>query len=117
MYRPCWHCEGKKYNPLECPDICQWGWDRRRLKEFEDLNLEPSEILALKAENERLRASIPSCGCQYCLDGIDIIQMKFPNTHECGGTWWKESVRTPKYCPMCGRKLPETKEEGKDDDK
>lgn len=55
MYRPCWHCEGKKYNPLECPDICQWGWDRRRLKEFEDLNLEPTEILALKQENERLK--------------------------------------------------------------
>ena len=36
MYRPCLHCEGKTYDPDYCPEICQYGEDRRRLKELEE---------------------------------------------------------------------------------
>ncbi len=25
MYRPCYHCEGGKYDPEECPQICEFG--------------------------------------------------------------------------------------------
>ena len=36
MYRPCLHCEGKKYDEDYCPEICQYGEDRKRLKELEN---------------------------------------------------------------------------------
>lgn len=35
MYRPCLHCEGKKYDESYCPKICTYGEARKRLKELE----------------------------------------------------------------------------------
>ena len=35
MYRPCLHCEGKKYDESYCPQICQYGETRKRLEELE----------------------------------------------------------------------------------
>lgn len=36
MYRPCLHCEGKKYDKDYCPEICTYGEARKRLEEIED---------------------------------------------------------------------------------
>lgn len=36
MYRPCLHCEGKKYDKDYCPEICTYGETIKRLKEIED---------------------------------------------------------------------------------
>ena len=36
MYRPCLHCEGKRYNESYCPEICTYGEDKKRLKELEE---------------------------------------------------------------------------------
>lgn len=36
MYRPCLHCEGKKYDKNYCPEICTYGEDRKRLEELEE---------------------------------------------------------------------------------
>lgn len=36
MYRPCFHCEGKKYDKDYCPEICTYGEAMKRLKELED---------------------------------------------------------------------------------
>ena len=35
MYRPCMHCDGKKYDPEYCPTICTYGEDKKRLDELE----------------------------------------------------------------------------------
>lgn len=35
MYRPCMHCDRKKYDPDYCPEICTYGEDMKRLKELE----------------------------------------------------------------------------------
>lgn len=58
------------------------------------------EALREKAERENQKP------CEYCQTGIKTISMKFnkPQT-EYGKPWWTESVRDPKFCPMCGRKL------------
>lgn len=35
MYRPCMHCEGKKYDPDYCPDICDYGCERQQSQKYE----------------------------------------------------------------------------------
>lgn len=35
MYRPCLHCEGKRYDESVCPEICTYGEAKKRLKELE----------------------------------------------------------------------------------
>lgn len=35
MYRPCLHCEGKRYDENICPEICTYGEAKKRLKELE----------------------------------------------------------------------------------
>jgi molybdopterin converting factor small subunit len=66
-------------------------------------------LAALRAQQERENPK----PCNYCRLGIKAISMKFPTTHEYGGTRWTESVREPKFCPMCGRKLDHEPKEGK----
>lgn len=69
MYRPCLHCDGKKYDEEYCPQICTYGGlksenlnltaendalktDRDNLtRTLEEAN---EELSALKAENARL---------------------------------------------------------------
>ena len=35
MYRPCLHCEGKKYDKDYCPTICTYGEARKQLEASE----------------------------------------------------------------------------------
>lgn len=43
--------------------------------------------------------------CKYCEFGIKAVTLQMPTTAMLGGTWWRESVREPKFCPICGRPL------------
>lgn len=54
MDRPCLHCE---YDPNTCPEICQYGKDRKRLKELEDAQsrrLSLQDMETLKQRNKLL---------------------------------------------------------------
>lgn len=115
MYRPCLHCEGKKYDENYCPGICTYGEDKKRLKEWEG-KLE-------KIENSN---SDFTKGCVYC----ELKSLPGQGDYKFGrefDTEYQASVcirsykddhfvllyedeetdnEIPiKFCPICGREL------------
>lgn len=89
-----------------------------KLAAFEDTDLEPSEILALKAENERLRAENAAS-----VDAVEVVHGEWNSLTDCSNAGvycsvchkkvWKEDyawcnrknkIRS-NYCPNCGAKM------------
>ena len=56
-------------------------------------------ISALQEQAEREK------GCEYCEQVITTVKMNFETDSILGESKWFSSTRSPKFCPMCGRRL------------
>lgn len=86
MYRPCLHCESKKYDEDYCPEICTYGEARKRLKELED-------AAAVSAPHGRWKRV-----GQVCVDG------EYVDIYRCSKCSIPHDKKT-RYCPNCGAKM------------
>ena len=92
MYRPCMHCEGKKYDENYCPQICQYGEARKRLNELEK-KIEQGELVEVRHGR-----------WQYVDGDVGYAEVK---CSACGKTTvFGEEEEIPMYC-HCEAKMDE----------
>lgn len=93
MYRPCLHCEGKRYDENYCPEICAYGEARKRLKELEEQEKHGKWIVKRTASKLHI-------GCSCCnhtkrfdrLESISNERLYIIN----------DFIKEHRFCPNCG---------------
>ena len=93
MYRPCLHCEGKKYDKDYCPQICQYGVDRKRLEEL-DKKIDQGKLVEQKH------------GRWIYVDG-DVGYTEVECSVCRKATVFGEEEDIPLYCQRCGAIMDE----------
>ena len=93
MYRPCLNCEGKRYDKDYCPQICQYGADRKRLEDLEQ-KIDQGKLVEQKH------------GRWIYVDGdVGYSEVK---CSVCGKTTvFGEEEDIPLYCQRCGTVMDE----------
>lgn len=102
MYRPCFHCQGKAYDPDYCPEICTYGEDRKRLKELEEAAAAAPVVHGKWVDRYGGKHAYPVFVCSVCKAAALL------------GFGYEHITQTlSAYCPNCGAKMdkePQPKE-------
>ena len=70
---------------LDSPEYCKAGYVVLGIKPPKEVNAETD--------------------CPYCKQAITSVKMNFETDSILGESKWFSSTRSPKFCPMCGRRL------------